>query len=333
MILITGGTGLVGAHLLFKLASSQKKVRAIYRNADKISHVKRVFSTYTSDYQALFDTIEWVKADLLDIPRLTEAFKDVVYVYHCAALVSFEPDKYHLLRKSNIEGTANIVNMSLSQNIKKLCYVSSIATLGKEAHKPTTEDSNWNADADNNVYAITKYGAEMEVWRGTKEGLNAVIVNPGVIIGAGIWRYGTGALFRKAKKGFSYYTAGSVGLVAVEDVVSIMVRLLESPITNERYVLVGETWTYKRFLHSLAQAVKAKPAEKLASKYLLGLAWRADWLAHKVTGRRRRLTKLVVQSLSNTSQYSSTKVIKALDYQFQSVEECIASVGSHLLKY
>src|SRR5690606_13726688 len=150
---------LVGSHLLYKLVSADEKVRAIYRNEQKLENVKNVFSTYTDDYKSLFEAIEWVEADILDIPSLTEAFKGISYVYHCAALVSFEPNKYHILRKINIEGAANIVNFCISHNIKKLCYVSSEATLGNTLNKePITEETIWNPETDNNVYAITKYG-------------------------------------------------------------------------------------------------------------------------------------------------------------------------------
>ncbi|NCP89793.1 MAG: NAD-dependent epimerase/dehydratase family protein, partial [Flavobacteriales bacterium] len=208
MILVTGGTGLVGSHLLYKLASEGEKVRAIYRNERKLSNIKNVFSCYTADYMPLYDSIEWLQADILDIPSLTRAFNNIAYVYHCAAFVSFEPDKYHLLRKTNIEGTANMVNLCIAHHVKKLCYVSSIATLGNpENLKEITEETEWNAEANNTIYAITKYGAEIEVWRGSQEGLSVVIVNPGVILGAGIWRYGSGNLFTKAYKGLKYYTA------------------------------------------------------------------------------------------------------------------------------
>src|SRR5690606_14446461 len=165
-------------------------------------------------------------------------------------------NKYTSLRKVNIEGTANVVNFCVSNNIKKLCYVSSIATLGNTLHKePITEETIWNQEIDNNVYAITKYGAEMEVWRATQEGVDAVIVNPGVILGAGIWDKGSGRLFKKAYKGLNYYSAGTIALVSVEDVVLIMIALLKSDIKNERFVLVAENWTFKRFLQLLATSV------------------------------------------------------------------------------
>jgi len=328
MILVTGGTGLVGAHLLYKLSSNNERVRAIYRNEKKLSNTKNVFSCYTKDYEAIFDSIEWIKADILDIPALSKVFKGITKVYHCAAFVSFEPDKYQLLRKTNIEGTANIVNLSIANSIEKLCYVSSIATLGTTLDNTSiNEETIWNPEADNNVYAITKYGAEIEVWRGTQEGLNAVIVNPGVILGAGIWRYGSGSLFKKAKNGLKFYTKGTVGLISVEDVVNIMMALMTSKIINERFVLVAENWTYKKFLQALAKSVNKKVPKKIASQSILNLVWKLDWLNHKITGKRRRLTKHIANSLSTETYYSSDKIKKALDYEFKAVDKTIISVG------
>lgn len=333
MILVTGGTGLVGAHLLYKLVSNNEKVRAIYRTERKLANVKNVFSCYTDEYQHLIESIDWVQADILNIPLLSEAFKDITYVYHCAAFVSFEPDKYQLLRRTNIEGTANVVNLCISNTIKKLCYVSSVATVGNTMNNDSiTEETEWNQESDNSVYAITKYGAEIEVWRGTQEGLDVVIVNPGVILGGGIWRYGSGSLFKKAHKGLRYFAKGTVGLVAVEDVVSIMMKLIKSEIKNERFILVAENWTYKKFLQSLAHAVKVKPPKKLASLLLLKIAWRVDWLVHKLTGKRRLLTKQIVESLSSKTNYKSAKIEMALNYNFKSIDQTIAIVGCQYLK-
>ncbi|MDO5970656.1 NAD-dependent epimerase/dehydratase family protein [Flavivirga aquimarina] len=333
MILVTGSTGLVGSHLLYKLVSSNEKVRAIYRAEKKLANVKSVFATYTSNYESLFKTIEWVKADLLDIPALSEAFIGITHVYHCAAFVSFEPDKYQILRKTNIEGTANIVNLCLSNAVNKLCYVSSVATLGNAINnEDITEDTIWNPEDDNSVYAITKYGAEMEVWRATQEGLNVVIVNPGVILGAGIWRYGTGSFFKKAHKGFKYYTSGTIPLIAIEDVVSIMITLIKSDILNERFVLVAENWTYKQFLQALAKSVHAKPPEKLASSWLLKLVWKLDWLKTKLTGKRRQLTKHIARSLSTETKYNSNKIKSVLNYKFKPIDKTIDTIGDFYLK-
>ncbi|TGV02846.1 NAD-dependent epimerase/dehydratase family protein [Flavivirga rizhaonensis] len=333
MILVTGGTGLVGSHLLYELASSNEKIRAIYRTERKLANVKSVFATYTNNYESLFKTIEWVQADLLDVPALSEAFAGITYVYHCAAFVSFEPDKYQRLRKINIEGTANIVNLCLSNTINKLCYVSSIATLGSPVNnEEISESTNWNPEDDNSVYAITKYGAEMEVWRATQEGLHVVIVNPGVILGAGIWHYGTGSLFKKAHRGFKYYTSGTVALIAVEDVVSIMITLTKSDIINERFVLVAEHWTYKQFLQALSESVNVKPPEKMVSHWLLKLAWKLDWLKTKLTGKRRQLTRHIAISLSTETKYSSHKIKTTLNYKFKPIDKTITTLGGLYLK-
>ena len=318
----------MGAHLLFKLAKNKQSIRALYRTEKKLHNVKQVFSCYTEDYEALFDAIEWVKGDILDIPSLNDAFQNIDYVYHCAALVSFEPNKYQALRKTNIEGTANVVNLCIANHIKKLCYVSSVAALGSSAkNKPITENTYWNPEEDNNVYAITKYGAEMEVWRATQEGLDAVIVNPSVILGAGFWEDGSGSLFKKARNGFNYYTKGTINLVDVEDVVSIMIQLLNSDIKNERFILVAENWPYKRFLKVLSQSVGAKPPRKLAKPWLLDIVWRLDWLRHTLTGKKRQLTKHLSKSLSSETSYSNAKITSALKIEFNSIEETIFKVG------
>ena len=325
MILVTGGTGLVGAHLLFNLLNENQSVRAIYRNEKKFETVKRIFSYYTKTPDILFNSIEWVKADLNNIPDLTEAFNGITHVYHCAAFVSFEPNKFELLRKTNIEGTANIVNLCLSNHVKKLCYVSSIAAIGTPTTTETliTEDTDWNKEFDNSVYAITKYGAELEVWRGTQEGLDAVIINPGIIIGPGIWNYGSGSLITMIKKGMTYYTTGSTGYVDVKDVVNCMIKLMQSSIVNERYIVVSENLTFKDFIYKTAHYLNVTPPKKKATKQILALGWRLDWLRHKLTGKRRLLSKQTAHSALSQSQFSNSKIINAIDYNFTSINNSI----------
>lgn len=333
MILVTGGTGLVGSHLLYQLTTNNNPVRAIYRNKNKLALTKKIFSYYSESPDILFNKIDWVEADLFDIPILTEAFKGITHVYHAAAFVSFEPDKYHLLRKTNIEGTANIVNLSIANKIEKLCYVSSVATIGSATSKDTLNELTlWNPEADNSVYSITKYGAEMEVWRGTQEGLDAVIVNPGVIIGPGIWNYGSGNIFKKVYNGLPFYTKGVTGYVGIEDVVLPMMKLMESPIKNERFILVSENWPYKQFIDKIATSLNVKAPSKKASSLLLQMGWRLDWLKHKLTGKRRRLSKQLVHTLNSKSVYDNTKLKTQLNYQFKPLEKSIKEVASIFLK-
>ena len=335
MILVTGGTGLVGSHLLFELVKNKQTVRAIYRREHKLDAVKRVFSYYAENATELFDTIEWVKADITEIPALQEAFNGIEYVYHCAAFISFEPDKYRTLRKINIEGTANIVNLCISNSIKKLCYVSSIAALGhhEDYNKLITENTAWNPEDDNNVYAITKYGAEIEVWRGTQEGIDAVVVNPGIILGPGFWRgSGSGSLIKQIYKGLNYYTSGSSGYVDVYDVVTVMQKLMGSDIKNQGFILISENLSFKGFNEKVAQKLDVKPAKKELKLWQLQLAWRLDWLNHKLFGKRRRLSKQLSKTLVTTTKYDNSKIKNDLDFKFTPIDASIKKVANYFLE-
>ncbi len=334
MILVTGGTGLVGSHLLYQLIENGENVRAIYRTEKKVDAVKNVFSYYSSDYETLFDQIEWVEATLNDIPKLEEAFKNITHVYHCAAFISFDTKDYHTLRRINIEGTANIVNLSISHQVNKLCYVSSIATIGKEENdKLITEETHWNPEEEQSVYSITKYGAEMEVWRGTQEGLDAVIVNPGVIIGPGFWRGGgSGSLIKLVYKGMSRYTEGVVGYVGVKDVADAMVQLMESNIVNERFILVSENLSYKTFFTKTANYLNVQPPEKKASKFLLSLAWRLDWLRSLLLGKKRRLMKQTTKTITTKAYYDNSKIKDAIDFNFKPMDESLSETCQFFLK-
>ncbi|WP_299890384.1 NAD-dependent epimerase/dehydratase family protein [uncultured Lacinutrix sp.] len=333
MILVTGGTGMVGAHLLYKLLNEEQNIRAIYRNKKKFEIVKRIFSYYNDNTEALFNKIEWILADLNDIPSLNDAFKDVTHVYHCAAFVSFEPDKFYLLKKTNIEGTANIVNLCLANKTQKLCYVSSIAAIGSSKNnEPITEETDWNPEKDNSVYAITKYGAEMEVWRGTQEGLNAVIVNPGIILGPGIWKYGSGGLFTRIYKGLPFYTKGVTGYVSVNDVVNAMIGIMQSHIINERFILVSENLSFETFTKQTAIALGVKQPKKEAKQWHLNLFWRFDWLRHKLVGKRRQMSKHNAQSATTKDYYNNDKIIKALGFKFMVIAKSIENVASYFLE-
>ena len=333
MILVTGGTGLVGSHLLYKLTQTQDKVRALYRNEEKLSAVKHVFSYFTDNIDPQFSKIEWVKGDILDIPLLEKHFHTITRVYHCAALVSFAPNEYLNLRKTNIEGTANIVNLCISNKIEKLCYVSSIAAIGEE--KPglrITEESPWNSEANHSVYAITKYGAEMEVWRGTQEGLNSVVVNPGIILGGGFWRTGSGSLFKKVYKGMNYFALGKTGYVDIQDVINIMIKLMESGIINERFIIVSENWSFKEFTQQVATELKVKIPSKEIKSWQLNIAWRLDWLRSVFMNKRRRITKQTANSIQLESLYSNSKILDTLDYEFKSINSSVKQVSQLFLR-
>ncbi len=333
MILVTGGTGLVGAHLLYALINNGEKVRAIHRKSSDLEAVKNVFSFYTNEPDTLFNKIEWMVADITNVPSLTPAFKDVDYVYHCAAYISFNPKYYPVLKKVNVEGTANIVNFCLTESVKKLCYISSIATLGKSANGGLiTEETEFNPEDNNSVYSITKQEAEMEVWRGTQEGLDAVIVNPGVILGEGIWSSASGGILRSASKGIKYYTSGGIGIVDVQDVVKAMVLLMNSPIKNEHYILVSKNISYREFLSKIAFNLNKKEPTQLIAKWVMMVFSSVDWFSNKLFKTRRKLINATVRTLYKKRSYDGSKIENNLDFQYRNYEKTIERVSRNYLR-
>ena len=326
MILVTGATGLVGSHLLVQLLQENEEVKALFRSEKQIEKVKNVFAFYNQT--ALFDKINWVKGDITDIPSLEIAFENITHVYHCAALISFDPSDEDELRKINIEGTANVVNCCIDFGIKKLCHVSSIAALGnpKEHETTITEETEWNPEELHSDYAITKYGAEMEVFRGHQEGLEVVIVNPGVIFGYGFLKKGSDVIIQSVKKGLSFYTKGNIGIVSVADITNCMIKLMKSPINGERYTLVGENISTKALLDFIAEELKMKKPSIEATKWMTSIAWRMDWLLSKIVNRKRRLTRSTATSSHSTTTFDTSKMERELNFTFQKKESYLKTI-------
>ena len=327
MILVTGGTGLVGAHLLLHLLENgEEKIRVLYRNSKNCSKTKSLFEHYNKG--DLFSKIEWIQGDILDIPSLEIAFQNINYVYHCAASISFNPDDENELRKVNIEGTANIVNFCIDKNVIKLCHVSSIAALGDLAQHETiiTEETEWNPEVLHSDYGISKYGAEMEVWRGHQEGLQVVIVNPGVIFGPCFWNQGSGKFITSIKKGIPFYSNGSTGYVAVTDVVKIMFQLMKSDVNGERFILISENITFKDIIFKIATKLNAKKPNIEAKSWMLYLAWRLDWLLSLIFRTKRKISKQSAQSLLNNDVISNEKIKNYLNYNFEPIDSYLDKI-------
>lgn len=331
MILVTGGTGLVGSHLLYHLCLEYDKIRAIYRTESSIDRTKTVFAYYTKD-TSLFHKIEWFKADITQVPAMIPAFKDVEQVYHCAAFISFNPKDYREMRKVNIHGTAIIANLAIDAKVKKLCYVSSIASIGDALPNQLIDEScEWNKEKDNSGYSITKYGGEMEVWRASQENVDVIIVNPGVILGSGFWNSGSGKLFEQVYRDFKYYTEGVTGFVVVQDVVKPMIALMQSEIKNERYILVSENKSFKDILFTIADALEKKRPNRKVSKWQTSILWRFSFLISKVTGKNPLLSKYSARSAHTVSRYASEKVKKALEYTFEPINDSIMRISKNYL--
>ena len=298
MILVTGANGLVGSHLITKLLQQNKQVRALYRNdPPTIAH----------------QNLEWVLGDILDIIGLEEAMEGITQVYHCAALVSFNPQEKKLLRQTNIEGTANVVNICLNMGVEKLVYISSVASLGRALKNgPINEAAKWIDSNNKSEYARTKHLAEMEVWRGIGEGLNAVIVNPSIILGASDWTKGSTAIFKSVYDEFPWFTDGVNGFVDVVDVVAAMVQLMDSDIAAQRYILSSNNIRYKDLFTQIATAFKKQPPYKKVTPLLAEIVWRLETFKGKLTGQKPMLTKETAHTAQAKIYYDNNKLLKAL---------------------
>ncbi len=332
MILVTGGTGLVGSHLLYKLCGEYDTIRATKRASSDISMVAKVFSYFSNQPDVLLKKIEWVEADLSDYFDLRSCFDGVSQVYHCAALVSFHTKDKKETFRHNTQVTANIVNMCLDKHIQKLCHVSSVASLGKNIDQTTiNEDCEWVDSPENSNYSKSKHLAELEVWRGIEEGLNAVIVNPSIILGPGFWDKGSSSFFKKIDKGMPFYPNGKNGFVDVLDVVSIMIKLMNSDVHSQRFILNGSNTSFKILFEQIAQVLGKENPKYLASGFLLGLVWRLSSLYTFFSGKNTSFTKEACLSATKSNFYDSTRIRKLFNYKFKSIQESCDTYGKFYL--
>lgn len=328
MILVTGGTGLVGIHLLMELSEvSELEIVAIYRTESSLMRASEVF--LEDHTQEKWDAIKWVRADITDIPSLETVFKsyEVSQVYHCAGYVTFQSSAFNALKKVNIEGTANMVNFSIDYKIQKFCYVSSIATLNlNPGEKVIDETSKWNPEQDNSGYAISKFGGEMEVWRASEEGLSVVIVHPGVIIGKG-FEAGSSDIFNKVNKGMPFYTTGASGYISAFDVAKSMIGLMGSEVRNENFVLVSENLTHKKVLDLIAEAMGKRSPKLRVSKLAVTVIAKIERLLDTFFSRKPIIAMDMVDSLFSDTEYSSRKLQKALGFTFKPMLDVIVEVA------
>ena len=336
MILVTGGTGLLGSRLIYDLVRSGEKVRAIKRPTSDLATIKNIFNYYSPSEKNLIENIEWIEGDVMDMFSLLEAMEGVTKVYHCAAMVSFNPKARDKMMKVNIEGTANIVNACLEKEIGKLCYASSVAAIGQPHTAPSQEESTektpWKASPKNSNYTISKYASEQEVWRGIEEGLNAVIVNPSIIIGPGNWRKSSANMFPRVWKGLKYYTTGINGFVDVRDVSTAMISLMNSEIKSERFIITAENLPFKKVFDRIAEFLGKKRAQKKISPLLIEILWRTEKIRSWITGSKPFITKEIAIEASLKHFYSNKKIKQAIDLEFIPIDRAIKDTADFFLK-
>ncbi len=321
MIVVTGATGLLGSHLLFSLTDKQEAIRGLYRSSEKIEQVRKLFHYYDpSNAEARFNLIQWKECDILDIPKLESCIHEGDHVYHCAALVSFDKKDFKTLIRINRRGTENVVNVCLAKGARKLCHVSSTAALGG-MDDPITEKTNWKNGPDVSGYSVSKYSAEKEVWRGIEEGLEAVIVNPCVILGAGSWDDSSLAIFKQVEKGISRYPSGSNATVDARDVAEIMIKLMDADISAQRYLCIGSNQSFKDLTTEIAVQLNRKPPSKPAPKSMVKAVKLITDPFLFILGKRSVITRDTLVSLFSDRRYSNEKVRLALNFEFRDLKE------------
>ncbi len=333
MILVTGGTGLVGSHLLFSLVSKGEKVRALKRKNSNTERVRTIFSKFSNNYNALFEQIEWVDGDITDQFSLIDALKDITDVYHCSAMVSFRKSDKQLLHETNVIGTRNLVDACLNAKIRKLCMVSSIGALGTPEQDDTvvTENTPWSPESKHSNYSLSKFHSELEVWRGIAEGLNAVIINPSIILGAGFWDKGSSLLFKSVANGLKYYTKGVTGYVDVRDVVRVAIALMQSDISGERFIVNAENCSYQTIFSTIAKHINKKAPYKYATPQMTNIAWRLASL-QRLWGQTPMLTKETARASHSIHHYDNTKIKNTIGINFTPVEVSIAQIAELYLQ-
>lgn len=318
---------MIGAHIAFALTSLGHNVRALRRKESSVADIENIFRFYSQDADALLKRIEWVEGNILDIFSLEDAMQGVEYVYHCAAMVSFAPKEREQMIRVNGEGTSNVINVALNAGVKKFCHISSVAALGRTIDlKNIGEETWWKNDPANSWYAISKYSGEREVWRAAEEGLNMVIVNPAVVIGPGNPARSSNAIFALAKKGFSWYTTGSGGFVDARDVADACVRLMESEIVNQRFVLNAKNMSYREFGDAVLKQFGHKPASRELSRTLAWLLWRTEKFLVMFSGKEPRVTKESAAAAREQTTYTGTKIAEVLDFSYREISTTLSEV-------
>ncbi len=327
-VLVTGGTGLVGSHLIYRLASEGWHIKAIHRKTSNLDFLRKVVSYYTDDPDEILKSVEWTLCDILDYEGLAGALKGCGHVYHCAAAVSFESGNSDLLLDNNIRGTANLVKACLESGITKLCHVSSTAALGApNKGKPVNENHIWNDEEYHAVYAISKHRSEQEVWKGIGQGLNAVIVNPSVIFGPGDWKKGSSSFFSNIDSGMLFYTGGITGYVDVNDVVAVMVKLAALPVTGERFIVSSENLSFREIFSMIARSLGARePFLNVPAPVSFPVFYLVK-LFSLITGRKSPLTKETVRAGYSRVMFDNSKVAETTGIAFRPMEQSVADTA------
>ncbi|MFN8776505.1 MAG: NAD-dependent epimerase/dehydratase family protein [Flavobacteriales bacterium] len=330
MNLITGITGLLGTHIALELLTRGLPVRGLRRPESSTAAMERVFAHYGS--ADLFSRIEWAEGDILDVQSLQDAMRDCITVYHSAALVSYHPKDRRMMYKVNTEGTANVVNAAIHLGVPELVHISSVAAIGRiGAGEVLRESSAWHEGKHTTHYAITKHLSEMEVWRGIQEGLQAVILNPGFVIGPGDFSRSSPTLFSRMYQGVPFYPPGGTGFISASDAARAAVELAVRRHFGERFIAVAENRSLKEVFSWVAHALGKPIARKQVTPLMLWTALLVEQMREWISGHKAAVTREVIRNMEGTQTYDSSKIVEAIGISFEPVEAAIRSTAGFFL--
>jgi len=338
VVLVTGATGMLGSRLVYDLIRNGYRVRALLRNRSRLEQFQVNMGYYTPGAESLTRKVTWIETDLSDYPGLFDALDGIEMVFHCAAMVSFSPHQRKQMYETNITGTGNLVNACLEKGVKRICHVSSIAALGRtEDGEWVTEETAWIPEKKHTGYSISKFHSEMEIWRGVYEGLEAVVLNPSVILGPGDWDNGSPVFYKQIHQGMPFFTRGGTGFVDIRDVCKAMLLLSDEQnwgkAKNNRYLISGSNHTYQELFTAIARSIGKKPPRIRATRSMMEAAWRLNGLISLLTRREPLVTRDSVMGACKMTWFDGSKITRLFALEYTPFEESIDYIGAIFRDY
>lgn len=326
-IAVTGGTGLIGSYLVAELLKRGCRIRLLVRDMRRVGQLHKTLSRMEAD--SYFGRIEFYETELNNPHTLAAALTDMEVVFHCAALVTFDPERADEVVLVNTEITTHVVNACLQCGVGLMVHISSIATLGncRLGQRAIDETCILNNPVGRSPYSVSKIYAENAVQRGMVEGLRAVIVNPSVVIGEGDLNSSSSRLVAYAMHRRVFYTKGVKGYVDVRDVARAAVRLAETPqAVGKRFIVSAENLSFGA-LFSMAARVSGHrpPLIPLGRRVLTGI-YKVEKLRNKWFGRRPILSEALIANACDMSYYDNSRMKNLLNFTYTPIRETLERV-------